>query len=270
MIVPDSANPFFAEVARGVEDTSFEQGYSVVLCNSDGNLDKELMYTDVLTEMQVDGILFIAAGLSKEHIQTLQQRRTPLIVVDREIPSVAVDSVLADNTKGGWLATRHLIELGHRRIGCIQGPSDLTPSADRITGYRRAFDETDISIDEEIIVRGNFQHEGGHQAARQLLTNETPPTAIFACNDLMAVGAISAAVEIGYHIPDDLSIVGYDDLPLARFANPPLTTIVQPKHEMGTIAAKMLLERIRDMDAPSQRKMLDTNMVVRRSTTRVK
>jgi LacI family transcriptional regulator len=270
MIVPDSANPFFAEVARGVEDASFEQGYSVILCNSDGNLDKELLYSDVLTEMQIDGILFIAAGLSKEHIQTLQERRIPLVVVDREIPDIALDSVLADNTKGGWLATRHLIELGHHRIGCIQGPSDLSPSADRIIGYRRALEEAGIPVDEEIIVRGGFQYEGGHQATRRLLAGEKPPTAIFACNDLMAVGAISAAVEMGYQIPDDLSVVGYDDLPLARFANPPLTTVVQPKHEIGTIAATMLLERIRDMDAPSHRRVLDTSMCVRRSTAHVK
>lgn len=270
MIVPDSANPFFAEVARGVEDASFKQGYSVILCNSDGNLDKELLYSDVLTEMQIDGILFIAAGLSEEHIQTLQERRIPLVVVDREIPDVAVDSVLADNTKGGWLATRHLIELGHRRIGCIQGPSDLSPSADRIIGYRRALEEAGISVDEEIMVRGDFQYEGGHQAARRLLTSEKPPTAVFACNDLMAIGTISAAVEMGYQIPDDLSVVGYDDLPLARFANPPLTTVVQPKHEIGTIAATMLLERVRDMDAPSHRRVLDTSICVRRSTARAK
>ena len=269
MIVPDSANPFFAEVARGVEDTSFKQGYSVILCNSDGDLDKELLYSNVLTEKQVDGILFIAAGLSKEHVQALQRRRMPLVVVDREISGIAIDSVLTDNTRGGRLAIRHLLELGHRRIGCIQGPSDLSPSADRVIGYRQALDEARIPVDEDIIVRGDFQHESGYQATRQLLAKSPPPTAVFACNDLMAVGAISAAVEMGYRVPTDLSVVGFDDLPLARFANPSLTTIVQPKYEMGTIAATMLLERIRDLEGSPRRKMLDTNLLVRQSTARV-
>jgi LacI family transcriptional regulator len=266
MIVPDSTNPFFAEVARGVEDTSFKQGYSVILCNSDGDLDKEVFYANVLAERRVDGILFVAAGISTEQIRDLQARRMPVVVVDREIPDVAVDSVLADNARGGKSATRYLIDLGHRRIGCIVGPSDVTPSAERITGYRQALDEGGIPVDEALIVKGDFQYESGYQAACQLLAMDDPPTAIFACNDLMAVGAISAAVEVGRRVPTDLSVVGFDDVRLASFANPPLTTIVQPKYEMGVIAATMLLERIREHEIPPRRQMLDTSLLVRRST----
>jgi len=266
MIVPDSANPFFAEVARGIEDVSFEQGYSVILCNSDGDLATELLYVNVLTEKQVDGILFVAAGVSTEHIRTLQARRMPLVVVDRDIPSVAVDSVLTDNASGGWLAVRHLVELGHRRIGCIAGPSDLTPSAERVTGYRRALRERDIPVDETLTVKGDFQYESGYQAAHQLLVMDDPPTAIFACNDLMAVGAIRAALELGRQVPASLSVVGFDDVRLASFTNPPLTTIVQPKFEMGTLAATMLLERIRDRDMPPCRRLLDTSLIIRQST----
>jgi len=270
MVIPDGVNPFFAEVARGVEDTSFEQGYSVILCNSDGDLDKELLYTDVLTEKQVDGILFVAAGVSTEHIRALQGRRMPVVVVDREIPDVAVDSVLTDNARGGWLATRHLLDLGHCRIGYIAGPSDLTPSAERITGYRQALEEAGIPVDKALILKGDFQYESGYQAARQLLEMDDPPAAIFACNDLMAVGAISAAVELGRKVPADLSVVGFDDVRLASFTNPPLTTIVQPKYEMGVVAATMLLERMRDHDVPPRRRMLDTALVIRQSTTSVK
>ena len=266
MIVPDNTNPFFAEVARGVEDTSFEQGYSVILCNSDGDLDKELLYTNVLAEKRVDGILFVAAGMSTEHICALQERRMPVVVVDRDIPDVAVDSVMTANERGGWLATRHLIELGHRHIGCIAGPSDVTPSAERVTGYRQALRETGILVDEALIVKGDFQYESGYQAARQLLSMEDPPTAIFACNDLMAIGTVSAAVRLGRQVPADLSVVGFDDVPLASFANPALTTIVQPKYEIGVVAATMLLERMQDPDRPPHRKMLDTELVVRQST----
>jgi len=266
MIVPDSANPFFAAVARGIEDTSFENSHSLILCNSDGDLEKELLYTDVLVEKQVDGILFVAAGVSTEHINALQARRIPVVLVDRDIPDVAVDSVLTDNARGGWLATHHLIELGHRRIGCIAGPSDLTPSADRVTGYSQALAECDVSVDQALVAKGDFQYESGYQAARQLLAMDDPPTAVFACNDLMAVGVIAAAVEMGFQVPADLSVVGFDDVRLASFANPPLTTIVQPKHDMGVIAAKMLLERMRDLDMPPRRKTFDTRLLVRRST----
>jgi len=266
MITPDSANPFFAEVTRGVEDTSFEQGYNVILCNSDGDLEKELVYANVLAEKRVDGILFVAAGVSTEHILALQAQRMPLVVVDRDIPNVAVDSVLTDNAQGGKLATQHLIDLGHRRIGCITGPSDVTPSADRVTGYRQALEESGIPVDEALIVKGKFQYESGYRAARQLLSMDDAPTAIFACNDLMAVGAIRAALELGRQVPADLSIVGFDDVRLASFVNPPLTTIAQPKYEMGVVAATMLLERIRDPDIPPRQRVLDTSFLLRQST----
>lgn len=266
VVVPDSSNPFFAEVARGVEDASFAQRYSVILCNSDGDLEKELFYTNVLTARQVDGILFVAAGVSTEHIRKLQQDRVPVVVVDREIPEVSVDKVLTDNVHGGEIVTRHLSDLGHRRIGCITGPSDVTPSADRVTGYRRALEEAALPFDEEIVLRGDFQYEGGFRAGRRLLTMDDPPTAIFACNDLMAVGVIRAAREMGRRVPADLSVAGFDDVHLASFTSPPLTTVAQPKYEMGVVAAELLLGRMEDHDQPPRHRLLETRLVVRRST----
>ena len=266
VIVPDSSNPFFAEVARGVEDTSFEERYSVILCNSDGDLEKELFYTNVLTAKQVDGILFVAAGMSTEHIQALQEDRVPLVVVDRNIPDVCVDEVLTDNTRGGEMVTRHLIDLGHRRIGCITGPSDVTPSADRVAGYEQALHEAGIPIDESIILKGDFQYSSGHQAAHKLLSMEDPPTAIFACNDLMAVGVMSAARELDQRVPEDLSVAGFDDVHLACFTNPPLTTVAQPKYEMGALATRILLQRMQDHDSPPRHELLPTRLVIRQST----
>jgi LacI family transcriptional regulator len=270
MIVPDNVNPFFAEIARGIEDAGSGEGYSVILCNSDGNLEKELFYHNVLTAKQVDGILFVAVGASTEVIRSLQKRRMPLVVIDREVPDVAVDSVLIDNAEGGRQATRHLLDLGHRRIGCITGPSDLTPSAARVTGYRQALHEAGIAADEALVVRGDFMYESGHRAAHRLLAMDDPPTALFACNDLMAIGAISAAVSAGWQVPADLSVVGFDDVRLASFANPPLTTIAQPKYEIGVLAVTMLLERMQDYDMPPRRRQLDTHLVVRRSTASVR
>jgi LacI family transcriptional regulator len=266
MIIPDNANPFFAEMARGVEDTSFANGYSVILCNSDGDLEKELLYTNLLTEKRVDGILFIAAGLSTDRILDLQAQRMPLVVVDRDLPDAAVDSVLTNNAQGGRLATRHLIELGHRRIACITGPSDVTPSAERVTGYRQAMREAGVPVDSALIVKGDFQCDSAHRAAVRLLQMEDPPTAIFACNDLMAVAVMSAAWERGRRVPADLSVVGFDDVRLASLTNPPLTTIAQPKYEMGVLAVTMLLERMRHPEMPAQRRVLETSLVTRRST----
>jgi LacI family transcriptional regulator len=267
VIMTNSADPFFAEVTRGVEDACFEQGYNIILCNSDSDLDKELFYTNELIKKRVDGILFLAAGgKSTQHIRTMQERKTPLVVVDRYIPDLAVDTVLIDNARGGWLATHHLIELGHRRIGCITGPSDLTLSAERVTGYRRALQEAGILVDEGLIVKGNFQYETGYQAAQQFLTETKPPTAIFACNDLMAIGVINAAVKQGWQVPDRLSVIGFDDIRMAAYTNPLLTTVAQPKYEMGSIATTMLLERIHQQEMAPRQKLLDTHLVVREST----
>ncbi len=269
MIIPDNANPFFAEVSRGVEDTSFEHGYSVILCNSDGDLDKELLYTSVLAEKRVDGIIFVAAGVSTEHIRDLQAQRIPLVVVDRDIPDVAVDSVLTDNARGGELATRHLLELGHRRIGCITGPSDVTPSADRVTGYRRVLEAFGVPVDERLIVKGDFRCESGYRTTHSLLAMGNPPTAIFACNDMMAIGVICEALELGLRVPGEVSVVGFDDVRLASFTNPPLTTVAQPKYEMGTVATRLLIERMHDLDMPARRRVFDVSILVRQSTARL-
>jgi len=266
MIVPDSANPFFAEVARAIEDASFAHNYSVILCNSEGDLEKQQAYTNVLIENRVAGILFVAAGISTELVNDLEQRRVPLVVVDREVPGVEVDTVLTNHDQGGYLATQHLVELGHRRIACIAGNSEVSPSAERVTGYRRSLDANSLAYDENLVVKGNFRYESGFEATTQLLALDAPPSAIFACNDLMAVGCISAASRLGIRVPDELSVVGFDDVRLASFTNPPLTTVAQPIAEIGALATKMLLERMSDLDADSHFERLDTELRVRRST----
>lgn len=266
MIVPDSANPFFAEIARGIEDASFKQNYNVVLCNTEGDLEKQISYTNVLIQNQVAGIVFVAAGVSTELVEDLQRRQVPLVVVDREVPDVAVDTVLTDHYQGGRLATQHLVDLGHRRIACISAGSELSPSSDRVTGYQDVLRENGLAVDEQLIVRGDFQYKSGFEAAQQLLALAEPPTAVFASNDLMAVGCISAATQQGLRVPEDLSVVGFDDVRLASFTNPPLTTIAQPKREIGTLAVDMLLARINDLASPIRFERLDTALKVRYST----
>ena len=266
MILPDAMNPYFAEIARSIEDTSFSEDYSVIICNSDGNLAKELNYINVLMEKRVDGIIFVAAGMSAEHIRMLQDKRMPVVVVDRDSPGVMVDSVQINNAAGGWLATSHLIELGHTHIACIAGPSDVTPSGERVDGYRRALHEAGLPILAENIVRGDFHAASGYQITKELLARDKRPTAIFACNDLMAIGALRAAKAMGFRVPEDISVVGFDDIYLAAYSNPPLTTVRQPKYEMGQLATKLLLERIQDPDLPPRTPLLDTELMIRAST----
>ncbi len=265
LILPDSANPFFAKIGRGIEAAAFDLGYSVVLCNSEGNLKREQHYTEVLTKKQVDGVIFVAAGDRTNSLSVLLDRGVPFVVIDRDLPEVKVDAVLADNHQGGYLATRHLLALGHRRIACITGPSNVTPSAERVSGHRQALTEAGLPIQENLIVRGDFHPESGRAAASELLRLPTPPTAVFACNDLMAIGAMRAAAELARRIPEDLAVVGFDDIELAAFATPPLTTVLQPTAEMGRRAVQFLMERFADRGRPHRRETFPTTLTIRAS-----
>ena len=270
LIVPNNANPFYAEVSRGVESLSFEEGYNVILCNSDRNLQKEIAYTELLLKKRVDGILFVGAWVGEQiqHLHEIHLQGIPLAVVDRFTQDLDIDSVRIDNRLGGWLATSHLLGLGHRRISCIGGIPEFTPNAERITGYKKAMGDAGINVESELVIRANFQFEGGYKAAQQLLSLDDRPTAIFACNDLTAIGAIRAATDLGYGVPDDLSVVGFDDIQMAQYACPQLTTISQPMFEMGNLATEMLLERIRDTNIPRRERIFKPNLIVRQSTTK--
>ncbi|MBC8265075.1 MAG: LacI family DNA-binding transcriptional regulator [Anaerolineales bacterium] len=265
MIVPDISYPFLAEVARGVGSAGLELGYNVILCDSDGDLEREAEYIELLQEKKADGIVFVAASESSGHVQALIEQEMPVVVCDRELPGMEVDTVIADNVGSGYQATEHLIELGHRRIGCIAGPQVLEVSTKRVEGYKRALEQHGIPLSEELVVRGNFRSRGGYEAMWELLALDEPPTAVFACNDLMAIGAICAASQKRLRIPQDVAIVGCDDIALASFTNPSLTTVAQPKHEMGTAAVEMLVERIRDKSRPPTRRLLPTELVLRDS-----
>ena len=266
LVLPDSANPFFAEISRSIEDEAFKKGYSVFLCNTELDTQRELFYVDVLSKKQVDGIVFVAAGDQADSLEFLVGRNMPVVMIDREVPSVEVDAVLTDNQLGGYLATRHLLELGHQRIACISGPSSITPSAERMIGYRKALEEAGLPYDEKLILRGDYHAQSGMEITHSILKMNPRPTAIFALNDLMALGALRAAAEDGCTVPGDLAVVGYDDLEIARFTNPPLTTIAQPKKEIGIKAIELLVDRISRKDRSPSRLVLPPELIVRRST----
>jgi len=266
LVLPDSANPFFAEISRSIEDEAFKKGYSVFLCNTELDTQRELFYVDVLSKKQVDGIIFVAAGDQADSLDFLLRQNMPVVMIDRDLPNVEVDAVLTDHQLGGFLATHHLIELGHTCIACIAGPSTITPSAERMTGYQQALEQSGLSYNEHLIIRGDYHAQSGMEITHAILKMNPRPTAIFALNDLMALGALRAAAEAGYSIPRDLAVVGYDDLELARFTNPPLTTIAQPKKEIGAQAVNLLVDRMSHWSRPPSRLVLAPQLIIRRST----
>ena len=266
LVLPDSANPFFAEISRSIEDEAFKRGYSVFLCNTERDTQRELFYVDVLSNRQVDGIIFVAAGDQADSLDFLLHRNMPVVMIDRNLSDVEVDAVLTDNQLGGYLATRHLLELGHTRIACIAGPSSITPSAERIIGYRKALEEAGISYEETLVLRGDYHAQSGMDITKSILSLHPRPTAIFALNDLMALGALRAAAEADCSVPEDLAVVGYDDLAIAHFTNPPLTTIAQPKKAIGVQAINLLVGRMSQKNRPPSRIILPPELIVRRST----
>lgn len=267
LIVPDNSNPFFAEVARVAETVGFEHDYSVILCNSDKNVERESAYLNVLIAKQVDGVIFIAAGSEQQHLRELAAQGIPVVVADRDVPQELADVVLVNHEQGGFDAARYLITLGHRRIACIAGPFPITPSSERVRGYRRALSDAGLPIREELTVRCSESYLGGETAMAQLLRLDELPTAVFTYNDVTAIGALRAISNAGLRVPMDLSIVGFDDIPLASAVVPALTTVAQPIADLASLATELLIARIENSQGyePGKRIVLDTNLVVRES-----
>jgi LacI family transcriptional regulator len=267
LILPDVTNPFFAEIARSIADAAESEGYSVIVCNSDGRQNREDSFLGMLAEKRADGVILIEAGALRGNAPDLDGRGDlPMVTVDRFLSSANVDSVGIDNALGGRRAARHLLDLGHRHLACIAGPSHTTPSGERVTGFQEALLEQGVLLPEERIHRGTFQPQSGYDITLRLLREDPRITAIFACNDLMAFGAIRAATDLGKRVPDDLSVLGFDDIQLASFFNPPLTTVAQPRQEMGARAVQLLLERMTNPELSPRHLILETHLVLRSST----
>jgi LacI family transcriptional regulator len=266
MLVPNNSNPYFAEIIRGVERHCYAAGYSLVLCNSDDDPQREADHLRVLAERRVDGIVLVAAGDDAGLLTRLRGLQLPLVLVDREVGSRQVDLIESDHAAGGEMATAHLLALGHGRVACIGGPIGLRPSRQREAGWRRALAAAGVRPRADELVRGDFAPQSGDAALRRLLASPHPPSAVFVCNDMMAIGALHAAHQSGLQVPRDLSLVGFDDIELAAFTMPPLTTIAQPKEAIGTGAASLLLERLRHGRNEPKRMILPPQLKLRAST----
>ena len=271
LVVPDIANPFFAEIGRKIENFCYQNGYNVILCNSDDNQARESSYIELLISKMVDGVIFIAAGDRADNLTQLVDAEIPVVIVDRDFPQSIADVILVDNAQGGYLATEYLIKLGHYRIACISGASQVTPSADRVRGYRQALMDYRLPVDEEFIVSGYLRYEGGIKAMEQLLQHPRPPTAVFCCNDVMAVGALRTLRNHGFRVPEDVSLVGFDDIFLASAVTPALTTIAQPVDEIAQKAAELLLSRTKSNEPTRNvnRYVFSTRLVIRDSCCRI-
>ncbi len=267
LILPDITNLFFPSIARGVEDAATVQGYTVILGNTDNVAANEESYLNVLERKSVDGIIIAGSSSDGSRIQELTTSGLPVVLVDRTFPSLTIDSVTSDNLEGAYLAVKHLVTLGHEKILFLGGGTNISTTQEREQGYLKALRESGIPINRNLIHYGDYRFESGFDRLIEVLEKGLPFTAVFAANDLIAIGAIRAIQSRNLHVPQDFSVVGFDDIFWAKLERPPLTTVAQPIYRMGMIACELLLDKIK---LPSQQEprhiVLKPDLVLRQST----
>lgn len=270
LIIPNNTNPYFSEVARGIEDSCYAAGYSVILCNSDDDPAKQRDYLNMLLTKRCDGL--IVATLGRADGEILRKMKIPAVLLDRArkelADDLAIDLIAVDNVAGGALAAQHLLALGRTRIACIGGPAEIAISRERIAGLRQTLIEAHADLPDALCVYGDFTSAGGYAAACTLLdlAPALRPDAIFCCNDLMAIGALRAAAERGIAVPQALAIVGFDDIDLAQFVHPTLTSVAQNTRKLGQLTAQCLLARIAHPEIGLQQHTIAPELHVRGSS----
>ncbi|MGK9174576.1 ribose operon transcriptional repressor RbsR [Yokenella regensburgei] len=266
MLITASSNPFYSELVRGVERSCFERGYSLVLCNTEGDEQRMNRNLETLMQKRVDGLLLLCTETHQPSQEILKRYPSVPTVMMDWAPFDGDSDLIQDNSLlGGDMATRYLIRKGHRHIACITGPLDKTPARLRLEGYRAAMANAGLTIQDGDEIIGDFEFGGGLEAMQTLLSRDRRPQAVFIGNDAMAVGAYQALYQAGLRVPEDIAIVGYDDIELARYMTPPLTTIHQPKDELGELAIDVLIHRIADPTQQQQRLQLTPVLIERGS-----
>lgn len=267
LVIPNRLNPYFEQIAQAIEEVCFNEGYGILLCNSNNNPERESIYLDLLERQKVDGIIISTVGLTKERFNELINRGTPVVLIDEDVPGVDAPAVFANNYMGGCQAAQHLIELGHKKIAFISGPMNLLSSRERYKGYCDTLIKYGIKVRKDLFKEGTFTYESGYKATQELLNEEKEFTAIFCSNDLMALGAMRAIQDRRKRVPQDYSIVGFDDMYFSSISNPKLTTVAQPVKEMAFRAFVALKEEIDGgLSQEKKHQFLDTQLIVRESS----
>jgi LacI family transcriptional regulator len=285
LVLPDSANPYYAALAHAVEEAAAAHGYQVVVANAAEDPGREARHIEALLRLRVDGLLWIPAEGRGEQTIAREMPTAPAVptVRLRALPTVrlddaqedgegtarpALDVIEADNERGGWLAAQHALDLGHRRIACVAGPTHHLHASARLRGMRAALAAAGVPLPARSVARGSMDYASGarHAVRWGAQPAEERPTALLCANDAMALGALCALAEAGVRVPRDLSVIGFDDIPPAAYAVPPLTTIAQPVGAMGEAAVERLLARIEGAKEPAAVRVLPVTLVVRRST----
>jgi LacI family transcriptional regulator len=270
LIISDIQNPFFTSVVRAVEDVAQQRGYSVILCNSDEDVEKELTYIELMLAEQVSGMIVSPTASSNEMYRRLVELRVPVVAIDRRVEGVPMDMVVCDNVGAACAVVSHLIENGYRRIGAVLGSPDASTGAERYQGYIEALAGHGLPLLPELVRNGPPRSQNGYALTLELLAQTPLPDAIFTGNNLLTIGALRAIYESNLRIPDDIAVAGFDEMDWMFLVKPALTVVMQPTYEMGRLAAELLLERIANPERPPQAVVLQPTIKVRESSRRVR
>ncbi|HEY4387789.1 MAG TPA: LacI family DNA-binding transcriptional regulator [Ktedonobacteraceae bacterium] len=265
LIVPDITNPFYTNIARGVEDVAHTHNYSLILGNTNEDSEKEKRYLQLLESKQADGLIIAVTDHSYEYLQSLPLQHLALVSIDRSLFDLGIDTVMVENRTGARTAIEHLITLGHRRIGLVSGVRGIAPTEERIQGYTDALEQHGIAVDPALIAMMRPRVDGGERGAMQLLALEDRPTALFMMDGTMVTGALQAIAQCGLRCPEDIAIACFDDFTWAPVMRPHLTVIEQPTYEIGKQAAYLLFERLQDRARAPKEIRLPTRLIVRES-----
>ncbi len=267
LLMPDITNPFFPDLVKGIQLLADERGYTVLLCSVAGDAAREEEYLEMLSAKQVDGALLVGLVCGREAIARFAGHGIPIVSLDRNIDYPTAPLVQVNHRRGARAATEHLLQLGHRLVAHVSGPIGLRVSHERLAGYREALSRAGVAYDPRLVVSGDFTEEAGYEAIEALLRRATPFTAVFAANDLAAIGATAALRDGGRRVPEDVSVVGFDDIRLAAYTSPALTTIRQPTYEMGRRATELLIDAVHGRTlGPGRQVVFEGELIVRASS----
>lgn len=269
LVITTITNPFYPELAKGIEDKAMELGYTIILCSTNYDASHQRRLIDILRSKGVDGIIFSSVEINDPSIRGLVEDSFPFVLVNRRLlePTIEekVDYVVLDNFSGGYMAVNHLTSLGHRTVAIVAGPFSTSTAFERTQGARKAFDDGGESIDPRFIVECGFSKQKAYEAAKYLLSLQPPPTAIFAENDYMALGVREAVLDSGLRIPEDMALVGFDDIEASAVRGVEITTVNQKKYEMGSLAVEILVHKIENKGASVRQVVLNPEMIIRKS-----